>query len=519
MKKIKIEENELFWGGSNLNGVKMPFDAETNEEFDLLRNAPNETMPFLVSSKGRVIWSDDVFSFSVKNGEISAEGPCKIVVETLGCDLPTAFRAARKKYFPINGRKLNRDFFKTAQYNTWIECLYHPTQEHVLKYAQQIIDNGFEPGILMIDEGWHGRYGNWEFDKLSFPDPKKMVDQLHKMGFKVMLWIVPFVCPDGEFFANTLFSSNEQQPPIPPEKRVFIRLEQPDSWKTALFFWWNGFSAALNLKNEADRKFLGKQLEHLMNDYGIDGFKFDGGKSSSYKNCQNGKPLTDLTPTQLNQAWNEFGTSYEYHEFKDTTCGAKFASIQRLADRKHTWDGQGLSSIIPDSIAQGLIGHPFICPDMVGGGDWVDFKPGKEIDQELFVRWAQCSALFPMMQYSKGPWTCLDEKHCKLVIEAGKLHKSLCEEIIDMVSRAENSGEPILRNLEYNYPNMGYGKINDEFMLEDKILAAPVIKKGATKRKVILPPGEWISDENKVYAGGEYEMDCPLERLIWFRKM
>lgn len=48
----------------------------------------------------------------------------------------------------------------------------------------------------MIDEGWHGSYGNCEFDKTTFPDPKATVDELHELGFKVMFCVVPAVCPD-----------------------------------------------------------------------------------------------------------------------------------------------------------------------------------------------------------------------------------------------------------------------------------------------------------------------------------
>ena len=45
-----------------------------------------------------------------------------------------------------------------------------------------------------------------------------------------------------------------------------------------------------------------------------------------------------------------------------------------------TWDGHGLASLIPESIAQGLIGHPFGCPDMIGGGDLGQARTG--VDQE-----------------------------------------------------------------------------------------------------------------------------------------
>jgi hypothetical protein len=39
---------------------------------------------------------------------------------------------------------------------------------------------------------------------------------------------------------------------------------------------------------------------------------------------------------------------------------------QRLHDKPPLWGARGLLSLVPECIAQGLIGHPFVCPDMVG---------------------------------------------------------------------------------------------------------------------------------------------------------
>ncbi|MGI3781101.1 MAG: hypothetical protein ACRYG2_10015 [Janthinobacterium lividum] len=56
--------------------------------------------------------------------------------------------------------------------------------------------------------------------------------------------------------------------------------------------------------------------------------------------------------------------------------------------------------MIPDVIAQGLVGHPYGCPDLVGGGEQGGFLTGDPLDAELFVRWVQRSMIFPMVQFS-----------------------------------------------------------------------------------------------------------------------
>ena len=79
--------------------------------------------------------------------------------------------------------------FTHPQYNTWIELMYDQNEEDILEYARAIIDNGYPPGVLMIDDNWQENYGIWKFSPRRFKDPKGMMDELHAMGFKVMLWV------------------------------------------------------------------------------------------------------------------------------------------------------------------------------------------------------------------------------------------------------------------------------------------------------------------------------------------
>ena len=103
---------------------------------------------------------------------------------------------------------------------------------------------------------------------------------------------------------------------------------------------------------------------------------------------------------------------------------------------------------------------------MVGGGEW-SFKanPNCRADEELFVRMAQCSALFPMIQFSWAPWEALSAENARLCAEAAALHADMAAEILALVREAEQTGEPILRSLEYNDPHQGFAPITDEFML------------------------------------------------------
>ena len=72
----------------------------------------------------------------------------------------------------------------------------------------------------------------------------------------------------------------------------------------------------------------------------------------------------------------------------------------RQQDKAHAWDESGLKALIPNGLAMSLLGYHYHCPDMVGGGDLGVVDMHKPLDQELFVRFAQASALFPIIQFS-----------------------------------------------------------------------------------------------------------------------
>ena len=186
---IPLLENENWYGGSVNEGDKMPFkDGYENSLVNYIQG--NQAAPLLLSNKGRYIWCNSPFSFRLKDNKlIIIEDNLKIDLQQAGVTLKGAYSAASKKYFPAKGKIPDSLLFTSPQYNTWIELIYNQNQKDILQYAHDIIDNGYSPGILMIDDNWAPYYGKFEFRKDRFPDAKVMIEQLHDMGFKVMLWV------------------------------------------------------------------------------------------------------------------------------------------------------------------------------------------------------------------------------------------------------------------------------------------------------------------------------------------
>lgn len=506
--EIPLLEGERWWGGAVADGQAMPFgrrphhrDLATNAGFvDDPMDGANQSAPLLVSSRGRYVWSDAAFAFTVAQEALTVDG-ADAVCRTAGAGLRDAYRAAAAAHFPTSGATPAQELFTGPQYNTWIEMPFAPDQDQVLGYARSLLDSGFPPGVVMVDDRWSRDYGDWVFDRSRFPDPTALVDELHALGFTVMLWLVPYVSPDGDVFRYL------------ESRRMLVRSADGE---TAVRRWWNGYSAVLDVTDPRAVQWLHDRLDTLRDEHGIDGFKFDGGDLRYVR-------ADDLTAGGVDQAghceaWARIGLRYPFNEYRACWKNGGTPLAQRLHDKPPVWGAGGLASLIPEGIAQGLIGHAFTCPDMVGGGELTSFpQDGTVADQELFVRYAQCAALFPMMQFSASPVRVLDAEHLAAVRAAVDLRQRLVPEILALATESAASGEPMLRPLAYHHD--GYDDVHDQFLLGPDLLVAPVLAPAAAHRRVLLPPGLWADDRGAVHRGpARLDVRVALDSLPWFRR-
>jgi alpha-glucosidase len=170
----------------------------TDFSFDMVKaNTYNQLQPLFISSKGRYIFAEEPVQFRVSADRIEIQGASPLTIQTAGNTLQAAYQQVASSYFSFRSKHPDPELFQKPQYNTWIELTYNQNQQDVLKYAHSMLENGMLPGVMMIDDTWQHDYGVWEFDANKFPHPKTMMDTLHRQGFKVMLWICPFVSPDS----------------------------------------------------------------------------------------------------------------------------------------------------------------------------------------------------------------------------------------------------------------------------------------------------------------------------------
>lgn len=492
---------QSWWGAAVGLGHLQPYTDLG--AFDLnTQDANNQLVPLFLSSEGEYMWTEGAFTFSAKDGQIAPSVPMERV--KAGTTLREAYKAAQAKYFPANGVLPDTLFFSRPQYNTWIELMYNQNQADILKYAHAIIDNGFPAGVLMIDDNWQRYYGNFTFKAERFPDAKAMIDELHALGFKVMVWICPFVSADSPEFREL-------------EAKGYL-LKNPNGG-TAILNWWNGYSACYDLTNPKAAAYFVSVLREAQKEYGIDGFKFDAGDNNCYASAP--YKAHDLAATNVDHttSWAKIGLEFPVNEYRACWKMGGQPLVQRLGDKDYSW--AAVQQLIPQMCVAGLLGYAYACPDMVGGGQFAAFLDIKddEFDQALIVRSAQVHALMPMMQFSVAPWRILSKENLAIVQRMAQLHADFAPYIMRYAHEAAQTGEPIVRCMEYQFPHQGLADVKDQFMLGDKYLVAPVVD-NRLEREVRLPKGTWRDELGKKYKGGKsYTIAVPLERLPYFEKI
>lgn len=500
---LQIGENEKWWGGAVVDGPLMPYGSARFTYDQLGNDKTNQAQPLWISNQGRYLWCEEPIDFEMKEGRMVASSRfAPVLTGKAGSTLRDAFLYVSKQYFPPSGTLPAPLLFTRPQYNTWIELLYNQNEKDIRKYARDIVRHGFPPGVLMIDDTWQEDYGTWEFSANRFDDPKEMIEELHSLGFKVMLWVCPFVSPDSPVYRKLKQSGG-------------LLCEDEARTEPVIVRWWNGASALLDLSHPEGMRWYTEQLDRLADKYGVDGFKLDAGDAEFYTGeVYSYVPGNANRQTELHAA---VGLKYPLNEYRACWKMAGQALAQRLRDKNHTWED--LQTLVPCSVAQGLLGYAFTCPDMIGGGDYQSFLDQSILDQELVVRSTQCQTLMPMMQFSVAPWRILTKENLAICQKMARLHETMGSEILAMAHESAKTGEPMVRHMEYQFPHQGFAEIKDQFMLGSDILVAPVVEKGATSRFISFPEGRWKGDDGSVVVGPvQLEIDAPLDRLPWFRR-
>jgi len=398
--------------------------------------------------------------------------------------------------------------FRYPIWSTWAQYKADVTQEKVLEFADEINEYGFANSQMEVDDRWETIYGDMEFDLTKFPDPKGMVEALAEKGFRTTLWVHPFV--------------NLQSSSISTGLTRVAFVTDPRRLLPALTRWWLG-NAAMTIDFTESRgvNWFSMRLRALQTNYNISSFKFDAGETNWLPNCYR---LSERSrnPNIYSQRYAEaayaLDSDVRHQEVRAASRTQHLPIFVRMMDKDSSWGfDNGIETLISHTLNFGIIGYPFVLPDMVGGNGY-----GTLPDRELFIRWIELNVFLPSVQFSITPWQ-FDAEVLEISRNMSRLHEQYAQKLINLAKESTVSGAPIVRPLWWIAPLDQDAQTTDsEFLVGDDLLVAPVVIQGARSRDIYLPEGQWHDELREVTVSGgvwlrDYVVD--LHELAYFTKV
>jgi alpha-glucosidase len=376
--------------------------------------------------------------------------------------------------------------------------------------------------VIYLDIDYMRGYRVFTFNKERFPDPKRLTEKLGRQGVKVVTIVDPGVKhdpnPSGERYhvfdeglAKNFFQRRRNGelfiPRVWPGDSVFVDYTLPEArrWWGELhrFYTGNGIAGIWTDMNEpAD--FVDQTGKNQ-----LDVVSYDEGQKTTHAKNRNTFALL------MSRATYEGLERLQPDLRPYVITRAGYAGVQRYAtmwtgDTNSTWESLGLN--IPMFTSLGLSGQPFVGSDV---GGFIGRGNG-----ELLVRSYQVGFLAPFCRnhkvidgYDQEPWR-FGKYYEDIIRKYLKLRYRLLPFLYTTLEEAHRTGAPLFRPLLLNYqddPNTY--NLDDQFMVGDDLLVAPMLKPDVTRRLVYLPAGIWYDYwTNKKYDGGKMiTVEAPLE--------
>jgi alpha-glucosidase (family GH31 glycosyl hydrolase) len=348
-------------------------------------------------------------------------------------------------------------------------------------------------GTGFCPSGWNTENGAFDWNPHIFPDPKEVLDELHKEHFRAVVHVV--------ILSDTLRGTVH-------DKCELLRFDESE----ASCYW------------DAHRK------DFAM---GIDGWWPD-----------EGDPLDIASRLVRNRMYWEGPQIDRPNERPYALHRNGYAGMQRYGsflwsgDVYSTWET--LKTHVPIALNTALSGIPYWGTD-IGG-----FVPTPEFTAELYVRWFQFGAFCPLFRCHGRTWKLrlpwgwntgdpgpveIRNYDGAAIPDSSRLHDTriepICRKYLELryrmlpylystVRECASTGMPIMRALWLHFPNDSRSvECSDQYMWGKNLLVAPVVEKGATARRVYLPPATWYDfwTGERIEGGREITRTVGLETM------
>ena len=367
----------------------------------------------------------------------------------------------------------------------WDSRYYAYNDNTALQQIKNYIDRGYSIDVFVVDTDWRSTSGGWGYDVNEglFPDMEEFLQKAHDLGANIVF----NDHPQPEAGTDNLLDDEEVT--YRNEKLTMLLAMGMDYW------WYDrNWSVSLNpISDDVSRYATGmyayqwitqKYYESLVKEGAVEEYarralilaNVDGNENGAYGYA------SDLSAHRYSMQWTG-----------DIACGSE-------------WLQQEIEGAV---MAGAELGLPYISSDVGGhSGD-----PGNGSSQwneygKLYSRWMQYGMLSPIMRLhywacdgrNKAPWNFNAD-----VQQVFKTYEDMRYRLLPLyyALARENyeTGLPIIRRLDINYPDYAEANRNDEYLLGDYILIAPISTyTNNDSRTVFLPEGTWID----VWTGERY---------------
>ena len=402
-------------------------------------------------------------------------------------------------------------------YGFWQCKNKYESQDEVLGVAHKYRELHIPVDNIVQDWFWWNIMGEPVFNK-NYPDPKGMIEDLHKNNFHVMFSFWPYFRPGspvydemdkrGYFVDKTKVSGfhpagQALYDAFNPEARThYWRLIDKGLFQIGADAWW---------LDTDEPETEGRETSILVNN------KIGLGSGARYANLY---PL--MTTSAVYEGQRK--TSNQKRVFvlsRSAFAGAQRNSIAAWSgDVESNW--LSFARQIPAGLNFELSGIPYWTTDI---GGFIIGNPDDPAYRELFVRWFEYGAFCPIFRLHGTRTTNQNElwsygpEAQKILTSYDRLRYRLMPYIYSLAWKTTSEAYTPMRALAMDFRTDTRAlNVGDQFMFGPALLVNPVTEPGATTRRVYLPKAKWYDfwTGRGVDGGVAIDAAAPLDRMPLF---
>ncbi len=387
---------------------------------------------------------------------------------------------------------------------------YYPDSK-VREVAKKFRELQIPCDALYLDIDYMEGFRCFTWSKEYFPEPKKLVSDLSKDGFKTVVIIDPGIKIDPEYWVY--------QEAL--EKDYFCKRADGPYMKGKV---WPGECNFPDYTNPEVREWWAGLFKELISEIGVKGVWNDMNEPAVMEVPGKTFPLDvrhdyDGNPCSHRKAHNIYGTqmaratyegvkrfAYPKRPFiitRSAYSGAQRYTSSWTGDNVATWEHLWIANIQMQRMS--MSGMGFTGSDI---GGFAEQPSG-----ELYARWIQLGVFHPFCRtHSSGehgdqePWS-FGPEVIDITRKFVQLRYQLLPYLYTMFYKYVNFGEPMLKPLVYfDQTDIQTHYRTDEFIFGNQILVCPILEPNAIGRRMYLPKGNWFNFWTNELVEGKKEL-------------